>query len=662
MARPIRCVHDVYFVDDNELSRGGVGIIYPTTDARFVYKHYHDSSKAPARADLERLVHIGRSVLIGQGLAPGLKPRSSVNWPIDLRLQEGRVIGTALPRIPAQLFNEYGVRTLDFLILKRSQPPPAKQRIVLLLRMAEILQYVDTLKLIHGDINVKNLAWSHAGLPGSDGPVMYLIDCDGMVMQSPSPVNGVSANGWRDPRLTEGRIRAHDHYSDWYGLALAIYRGLMLIPGNLEKGIDGRWPTPSNIPPDMPAALREPLRLALSNPLNKDARLDPAGWVQALRTAYVPGGVFDEAAIRRLDVVASGPARKLPPMARAMPAGMPAVPRTSPPRPPTGPVPRITAPSTATQTTTTPFAPPAPTSQPPTPPRAPQPPAWPARPAWSPRAPTPLTVVPRTPARRAWRRVIWALVIIGMLAAGGWFAYFRLQPTRVDPAYAGHWEGTLQTVRGKRKQTVSIDITRDERHRWEPTAWFSDTDLLQCRGQLTVKSANAHSTTMESHDVATGSEQNTVCSGLSSMKFDLKSDRLLELSILDVNQNVLSKGSIKRMRKIPAVLPKELAGGWRGEVKQRDGETWTADLDLHDGAVGSVVGTSSYPTLDCSGELTLLRVSSKTAYVEEKITEPGSQKRCAPTVLIALRRTAPASATYTSVERNRFRGTLKSKR
>jgi hypothetical protein len=52
-------------------------------------------------------------------------------------------------------------------------------------------------------------------------------------------------------------------------------------------------------------------------------------------------------------------------------------------------------------------------------------------------------------------------------------------------------------------------------------------------------------------------------------------------------------------------LPKALVGGWKGTISQ-DGEKYPAVVTLEAGEAGDVVGASSYRTLGCKGELTLL--------------------------------------------------------
>lgn len=295
----VRGRYDQYTVESVPISKGGVGSIHRTTDPRWVYKHYFESAKAPSLQHLDRLIGIGRDVLIRDGRKPGETPESSVNWPVDVSVDANEAVqGVILPAIPPSLFNEYdSVRGLEFLVMARANPPSAKGRVALLLRMAEILNFVDSRGLVHGDINGKNLAWAIAPTP-----IMYLIDCDGMVPQDPPPDQGVQAMGWTDPRVIDHLIPAHDKYSDWYCLALAMYRGLLLTSGKLDsKRPDGSWPEPKAIPADLDPGIATLLRRGLGDPLDPVVRPRPAEWVKGLINAFLDHGRFDDAATQKLD-------------------------------------------------------------------------------------------------------------------------------------------------------------------------------------------------------------------------------------------------------------------------------------------------------------------------------------------------------------------------
>jgi len=295
----VRGRYDQYTVESVPVSKGGVGSIHQTTDPRWVYKHYFESAKAPSLQHLDQLIGIGRDVLIRDGRRPGQTPESSVNWPVDVSVDVNEAVrGVILPAIPPSLYNEYdSVRGLEFLVMARANPPAAKGRVALLLRMAEILNFIDSRGLVHGDINGKNLAWAI-----TPAPIMYLIDCDGMVPQDPPPDHGVQAMGWTDPRVIDHLIPAHDKYSDWYCLALAMYRGLLLTSGKLDsKRTDGSWPEPKAIPADLDPGIATLLRRGLGDPLDPTVRPRPAEWVKGLVSVFLDHGRFDEAATQKLD-------------------------------------------------------------------------------------------------------------------------------------------------------------------------------------------------------------------------------------------------------------------------------------------------------------------------------------------------------------------------
>lgn len=373
-ARGVRGTYGDYEVLGPAISKGGVGSIFRTTDPKWVYKQYHSPDKAPSSDHLQRLVSIGREVLIRQGQPIGSRPESSINWPIDIvRQPDGRIIGCILPAIPDSYFHKEhkGVNTLDFLVMRRSSPPAAKFRMVVLLRMAEILSFVHSKGLVHGDVNAKNVAWTL-----DPEPAAYLIDCDGMVPQDPPPKTGVQASYWTDPRVIDRVIPAHDHYSDWYCLALAFYRGLLLPQGGSLGKRNGIWAEPGQIPADLDPRITALLRRGLTNPLDPSRRPEPAEWAKILIEVYVKGDRYDEPALARLDRALIAPK-----MTATTPSGqftiVPPVStlRTSPPKQPT-----YTPPQPTYQPPPQPVyqPPPQPTYQPPqptfrTPPPPPQP-------------------------------------------------------------------------------------------------------------------------------------------------------------------------------------------------------------------------------------------------------------------------------------------------
>ncbi|MBL7258021.1 hypothetical protein [Paractinoplanes lichenicola] len=324
--RHVRGMYGDYEVVGDAISKGGVGGIYRTTDPKWVYKEYHSPEKAPPDEHLTRLVGVGRDVLIRQGQPIGSQPESSINWPVDIvRRPDGQIIGCVLPAIPDRYFHpKYkSVNTLDFLVMRRSSPPAALYRMVVLLRLAEILNFVHSKGLVHGDVNAKNVAWTL-----SPEPAAYLIDCDGMVPQDPPPQTGVQAVYWTDPRVIDHEVPAHDHYSDWYCLALAFYRGLLLPVGGKLGKVGGKWAAPEQIPADLDPRIATLMRRGLTDPLEPGKRPQPAEWVQSLMQVYVVGGKYDDAALAKLDRVLHAPK---PDPATPKPRAYEQLPKVAPP-------------------------------------------------------------------------------------------------------------------------------------------------------------------------------------------------------------------------------------------------------------------------------------------------------------------------------------------
>lgn len=67
-------------------------------------------------------------------------------------------------------------------------------------------------------------------------------------------------------------------------------------------------------------------------------------------------------------------------------------------------------------------------------------------------------------------------------------------------------------------------------------------------------------------------------------------------------------------------LPVKYTGVWKGFGFQNNGSKWNMLFSLTRANSNSIVGTSSYPSLRCGGELTLKSVNSDSVDILEKIT------------------------------------------
>jgi hypothetical protein len=292
-----------YLIEDEPFATGGRAELFRCSQpAGHVYKRYFRPIADVAEiTQLQRILRIGREVLVDRGDAVGSTPEASVNWPIDVVMTTqgtpGTVVGVVLPEIPARFSGTGGSpRTLDFLVFARANPPDALVRVQVLIRLAEIFAWLDAKALVHGDLSEKNVVWCGPPQPGA-----YLIDTDGLQPQDPPPRQGVRTDRWTDPRLIEGTIVAHDHHSDRYALALAMYRGLFLNPGNLDRRPDGTWPAPAALPKGLDPALRRLFLRTLTNPLNVQQRATPSDWVRALVDCFISGDAFDSRQLAVLD-------------------------------------------------------------------------------------------------------------------------------------------------------------------------------------------------------------------------------------------------------------------------------------------------------------------------------------------------------------------------
>ena len=360
-----------YAVSDTPFAEGGAAELFRCDRRGLVYKRFREPIRASGSiAQLGKLVHIGRTLLVDEGQVPGSTPEASVNWPID-RVHDptGSIVGVIIPEIPKKFFTDKGlVRGLDHLILARANPPDAIVRVPVLIRIAEIFSWLDAKDLVYGDFSQKNIVWSGPPEPGA-----YLIDTDGLKPQSPPPREGLVTPGWTDPRVASGAIPAHDHFSDWYGISLAMYRGLLLNPGNLDRSPDGTWPKPNSFPNDMDPQVRLLIIRSLSHPLEANFRPPPHEWVSTLLKVFVTSKGYDKKKLKVLDDYAERHRKKY----RSAPTTfnpLPQVPVASPtPAPVVTPVPPAAkavtspAPTNPSRSTTTVPRPASVTSKPPLP-------------------------------------------------------------------------------------------------------------------------------------------------------------------------------------------------------------------------------------------------------------------------------------------------------
>ncbi|MGW4248878.1 hypothetical protein [Nocardia sp. NPDC004722] len=293
-----------YDVDDLPLnSDGGQSELFQCRDVgrvTRVYKRYHkpltDLATIGWVSDAARR---GREVVPAAEAAAGLAStaESSLNWPIDVVRQGNSVIGVVLPLIPARFFLPDGrPRSAEFLFMVRDTPPTAQTRVGVLIRLCDLLVVLHDQQLVHGDLSPKNVVWTESG------PHAYLIDCDGIRPAHSTAHRGVATPNWQDPRLDTGLIRAHDEYSDRYGLALLMYRGLFRNPG-APALVGGKLSQATGIPPGTDPSLKRLFDRTFSDAAATATRPTAAEWRTALTAAFLTtdGSAYRATALDLLD-------------------------------------------------------------------------------------------------------------------------------------------------------------------------------------------------------------------------------------------------------------------------------------------------------------------------------------------------------------------------
>jgi serine/threonine protein kinase len=274
--------------EPESFAEGSVGRVYRClSPGAFVYKEY----KSPRTNAIENtrtveLSEIGRNLLANQYDNLGTTPANSINWPVDtVRGASGELVGVILPYLPQPFFDDSGVaRKLDGLYLPRSGPPSAEVRVRVLLRLAEILRWLDRAGYVHGDLSQNNILWKAGTNPGA-----YLIDVDEVKKVSdPCRERSVHTPFWTDPRVILGQQPCHDRYSDRLALALAVYRILCTRSGNLLR--DGAWHSPTSVPQELPVVVRQLLHRAFVVTATPADRPSAEEWVIGLQSSYFNGG------------------------------------------------------------------------------------------------------------------------------------------------------------------------------------------------------------------------------------------------------------------------------------------------------------------------------------------------------------------------------------
>ncbi|WP_051177958.1 hypothetical protein [Nocardia concava] len=233
--------------------------------------------------DPEDLDRIGKVTATGRAIVLAAEQQAGapvpISWPIDQVWRDGALAGVILPAVPAEFLDPDGrPRTLDRLYGPEGPVEP-ESRVAVAIRFCELFEMLERNELVHGDIAPANLLWSRTGV--------YLRDGDGLRSAQAVPVQRRSADGWGDPRVRFGMVTGPDRYSDRLGVALLVYRTL-LLEANLPALVDGRWYLRSELPAGFDRGLRALIDRAFGDPAATATRPTAAEWRAALVAAAPP--------------------------------------------------------------------------------------------------------------------------------------------------------------------------------------------------------------------------------------------------------------------------------------------------------------------------------------------------------------------------------------
>ena len=290
---------------------------------------YYKEFGEPRRGATE-LRRLGELVDTGHELAAARTSPSMerIAWPRDLIEKNQAAVGVVIPYAGDRFYRESRgemrmPRALGYL-RRPEDGVPVELRLTLMRQLAGVLALLEHANLVHGDISAQNVLWCPPPRPS-----IMLIDCDGMHDAS---IEGApeTTEGWADPRQEHGAIAAHDMCSDWFALALAIWRVAMQSRGAPE--VDGGRVKTGQLPRQLAALVER----AFADPLDPGPRPCPQEWINALNSVLASQSarrrIERSAARRTLTEPRRGSAnvRRRPAADAPTPAAAPAAPVSAP--------------------------------------------------------------------------------------------------------------------------------------------------------------------------------------------------------------------------------------------------------------------------------------------------------------------------------------------
>ena len=276
-----------YVLGDELLLPGNATMFEVVGSADLLYKSFSAPLNGAHVARVRDLVDVGRQ--LGERSDVRGDPRR-IAWPVDLIIEGRDVVGVVVPRAGQEYFRPTSAQlvpqSFSHLALS-STTPPAKPRLFVIRQLAGALVMLDRHDLVHGDISGSNMLWTL-----EPAPSLLLVDCDG-VHPSGFPTHPFCTKYWTDPRLEARTIPRHDARSDWYALALAVYRVLVLNARAVPHAGDFDW-----IEAELPRPLADHLIQVFADTADADARVAPDIWKQSLRDV-----IEDDAQCAQIDAL-----------------------------------------------------------------------------------------------------------------------------------------------------------------------------------------------------------------------------------------------------------------------------------------------------------------------------------------------------------------------
>jgi hypothetical protein len=289
MARHVRGAFAVYQLGAEPIFEGGSARLFRVKGSPPVlYKELKTPLRDGHIKRVAELVEVGREI---KGRSELRADVHRIAWPLDLVVDRGALLGVVMPRAGEEYFRRLKkpLLTQNFGHLAGADAPPAKERLSIVRQLAGALAVLERQHLVHGDISATNLVWTL-----KPAPSLLLIDCDGIHPRGFRAVPAFTKH-WMDPRLELKLIPRHDTQSDWYALALAVYRLIVL---NFRAVPDSRYF--DSMADELPTPIADALISVFQDTSDGAARVLPSDWKQILGSA-----LDDEEQCRQIDAITS---------------------------------------------------------------------------------------------------------------------------------------------------------------------------------------------------------------------------------------------------------------------------------------------------------------------------------------------------------------------